>query len=97
MKSIFFPLLQINILEQEKYELQQLRNFYVDKLKQEEKEKKDRQSRKISSEIYRKRQQLDFTNKEIGNIQVKISHCNDLSAEVILMINELENCIKGIT
>lgn len=92
-----FLLLQIRVLEKEKYELRQLGDSRVVRLQEEKKRKKERQSNIMNSKIYEKRHLLDLTNKEMDNVQVEISRYKDVSGDVIRINNELERCIKGIT
>ncbi|VVC40469.1 Hypothetical protein CINCED_3A020308 [Cinara cedri] len=85
---------KIQVLETEKYELRWLLDSSIYKLQQEEKEKKERQKSQINSEIYERQQLLDLINKEIENVQVKISRCKDNSAAVITMNNKFDVSIK---
>lgn len=79
-------------MEKERFELRRLR----DRLEQEVKERQIIQTKKMSSEIYERRQLLDLTHKETENVRARVSRCKDLSAEVITLSNEFDNCIKGM-
>lgn len=67
----------------------------INMLKREEEEEEERQTNIISSEVKDKRQLLDLSKKEVENIKVKISHYENLFAEVLCINNGIRDCTKS--